>query len=502
MRLFVACTRKLLLVETADRTVEVVEDHRSGYYGVSWTLDGQELCLSHSNLKAESLNSMEAYMDSDVGSISIGERHAPISTSAPHQLLCTGDEVIVVNTGRNCLTIVDRHTLLFRHVWLDRVRWDRKSIADRCGSHFNSVTRHGDRLYVLAHNWDRGSYIQALSWPDLKPVERIETGAQSAHNMWVQDDGEIFVCDSHRGSVMEARSGRAVWNVGARDNLTRGLASDGKHVYVGQVRVGTRSERAICDSGVWILDRETWKLVDFVSLPKAGDVYELRLVDVPDLCHHGVPYIGPLAANAAATLRHRESVKQTLSGCPERLDVELTEASDGPIYWNAVHGQFEVFGSRAAPLDLAISVAQGVETRDVCVTSDVFVGPGGGQHAGVVARYRGPGDTRMIVGMLASGTGTSFAEIWEQDGERWTRLASTPVGTGSGRLTLRAVGPHLELSLDGKVEARAKQAGEPVAGTVGVRARRGMVGRCIVRDASLADVASDIEPTMPLARSA
>jgi hypothetical protein len=502
MRLFVACTRKLLLVEPADRSVEVVEDHRSGYYGISWTLDGQELVLSHSNLKAESLSSMEAYMDSDVGSISIGSRHAAISTSAPHQLLCTGDEVVVVNTGRNCLTIVDRKTLLFRHVWLDGIRWDRKSIADRCGSHFNSVTRHEDRLYVLAHNWDRGSYILALSWPDLKPIERIPTGAQSAHNMWVQDDGEIFVCDSHRGSVMEVRSGRAVWNVGAHDNLTRGLASDGKHVYVGQVRVGTRSERAICDSGVWILDRESWQLVDFVPLPKAGDVYEVRLVDVPDLCHHGVPYLGPLAVDAVATLRHQESVKQSLSGFPERLDVEFAQACSGPIYWGAVFGQFEVFGSRAAPLDLALSVAQGVEQRDVCVTSDVFVGPGGGQHAGVVARYRGPADTRMIVGMLASGPDTSFAEIWEHDGEQWMRLASTPISTGSGRLTLRAVGPHLELSLDGKVEARAKQTSEPVAGTVGVRARRGMVGRCIVRDANLAEIASDVDSTILLARSA
>lgn len=502
MRLFVACTRKLLLVETADRTVEVVEDHRSGYYGVSWTLDGQELCLSHSNLKAEHLNSMEAYMDSDVGSISIGSRHAPISTSAPHQLLCTGDEVVVVNTGRNCLTIVDRKTLLFRHVWLDRIRWDRKSIADRCGSHFNSVTRHGDRLYVLAHNWDRGSYILALSWPDLKPIERIETGAVSAHNMWVQDNGEIFVCDSHRGSVREARSGREMWSVGVRDHLTRGLASDGKHVFVGQVRVGTRSERAICDSGVYVLDRETWQLVDFVPLPKAGDVYELRLVDVPDFCHHGTPYIGPLAADLAATLRHQESVRQTLSGCPERLDVELSEISSEPVYWNAVHGQFEVFGSRAAALDLAISVAQGVQTRDVCVTADVFVGPGAGQHAGVVARYQGPGDSRMIVGMLASGSGTAFAEIWEQNGEGWAKLVSNAVPTGSGRLTLRAVGPHLELSLDGKVEARAKQVSEPAAGTVGVRARRGMVGRCIVRDANLADVAADIEPKLSLARSA
>lgn len=502
MRLFVACTRKLLLVETEDRSVQVVEDHRSGYYGVSWTLDGQELVLSHSNLQAETLTSMEAYMDSDLGSISIGSRHGEISTSAPHQLLCTGDEVVVVNTGRNCLTIVDRKTLLFRHVWIDGVRWDRKSLADRCGSHYNSVTRHGDFLYVLAHNWDRGSFIQKLSWPDLKPVERIETPATSAHNVWVQDNGEIFVCDSHRGSVVEVRSGRAVWNVGARDNLTRGLASDGKHVYVGQVRVGTRSERAVCDSGVWVLDRETWKLLDFVPLPKSGDVYELRLIDVPDLCHHGVPYTGPLAAAAGPTARYRESVRQTISGCPERLDVELGTGTNGPVYWNTIHGQFEVFGSRAASLGLAIAVAQGVEVRDVSVSSDVFIGSGGGQHVSVVARYRGPGDTRMILGMLASGVGTSSAEIWEQDGERWTRLASNPVAATSGRLTLRAVGPHLELSLDGKVEARARQVSEPLPGSAGVRSLRGMIGRCIIRDGNPADVSTDIDPQLPLARSA
>jgi hypothetical protein len=218
-------------------------------------------------------------------------------------------------------------------------------------------------------------------------------------------------------------------------------------------------------------------------------------VDVPDLCHHGQPYVGPLAADEGAVVRHRDVARQSLTGWPERLDVRLAGRDPAkPASWQAVVGQFEVFGSRSASLDLGLTVARGVSATDVSVTTDVYLGSGGTQHAGVVARYRGPGDASMVSGALVTRDGIAFAEISEHDGRQWNRLASNEVGTTLGRITLRAVGRHLELSVDGRVEASALQQGEPVAGSVGVRGLRGMVGRCVVRDAEAAAV--------PLAKSA
>ena len=93
-RALVACTHKLLLVNLSRHQVEVVEDHRGGYYGISWTEDGKRLCLSHSGRRYQELITLQDHALAEKGWVSVGDRHAEPFLLAPHQLLCVGDRIV------------------------------------------------------------------------------------------------------------------------------------------------------------------------------------------------------------------------------------------------------------------------------------------------------------------------------------------------------------------------------------------------------------------------
>jgi hypothetical protein len=65
-----------------------------------------------------------------------------------HQAEWVDGNVLVANTGRNCLSVFDSNGLFCRDVFLNSNHWDDKD-ANRKGNHFNSVHREGDHIYLL-----------------------------------------------------------------------------------------------------------------------------------------------------------------------------------------------------------------------------------------------------------------------------------------------------------------------------------------------------------------
>lgn len=289
MRALVACPRRLLLVDIQRRSIGVVEGHRHEYYGVSWPFSGNELCLGHSGVVNDCVNTLDDYVKAEKGVVSLGRRQTDHAVLAPHQIVCTEEHVIATNTGRNCLTIFRQADLYFRHRWLDDAQWDRLGRDVFCGSHYNSVFVDGRHLYVVGHNFARPSFVLVLSWPDLAVEQRIKTTASGAHNVWRMPDGHLLICDTMRGSLVDITEGRTVWQCGRAGSLTRGLATDGRTLLVGHSQLMSRNGRANSDGGIYVIDLATWKTLDFLELPGMGMVNEIRLVDVPDLCHHGRP---------------------------------------------------------------------------------------------------------------------------------------------------------------------------------------------------------------------
>ncbi|MCP4191956.1 MAG: hypothetical protein GY768_15195 [Planctomycetaceae bacterium] len=300
MNLLIACPRKLLLVDTQTAASYLIESHRPEYYGISWDRSGQNLILGHSGIDNSSLQSLESYVDSECGWISHGRQRGPSVLSQAHQILSADDKLIATNTGRNSITVFRTDDWFYRQYWIDDIRWDRKGKQDPCGRHLNSLFLHRDQLHVIAHNYDRGSELIRFFWPEMEVIQIEKTNAEMAHNIWVTDEGQRIICDSMRGRVVDLDQDEILWQSRTPNVVTRGLASDGHHVFIGQSAIGPRQERTTRDSHVWIVELGTWKTLDCIRLPNSGNIHEVRLIDEPDHCHHRQVYRGPLSHRLAA----------------------------------------------------------------------------------------------------------------------------------------------------------------------------------------------------------
>ena len=222
----------------------------------------------------------------------------------PHQIEWVEDHILVANTGRNCISVYDDRGSFCRDVYLNSIQWDDKD-RNREGNHFNSVHRIGDRIYVVAHNYERPSDVWTLSWPELQVIEQKATGAGWAHNIWIGEWGMV-ICDSRNGGLHEVQSGKTLWKSEEQPVMTRGLAVSADHVFVGCSAHSQRKERYWKDGGIWIFDRKTLRVVEKIILPGVGDVQEIRLVGSPDPCHNDqtlrLEDLSPLKRNSSVVL--------------------------------------------------------------------------------------------------------------------------------------------------------------------------------------------------------
>jgi hypothetical protein len=203
----------------------------------------------------------------------------------PHQAEWIDGNILVANTGKNCLSVFDDNGLFCRNVFLNSIHWDDKN-TNRKGNHFNSVHRVEDQIYLIAHNYERPSVVWILSWPELEVIGQKVTGAGWAHNIWIGEWGMV-ICDSQNGGLYEVLSGKTIWKTKERTLMTRGLAVSDDFIFVGRSLFNENKDRYWKDGGIWILDRKTLQIVDTIILPGIGDVREIRLVGAQDACHNG-----------------------------------------------------------------------------------------------------------------------------------------------------------------------------------------------------------------------
>jgi hypothetical protein len=215
-----------------------------------------------------------------------------------HQIEWADDRLLVVDTGRERLSVYAADGSLIRDVALGDRPWDRGPGA-QLGHHFNSVHRNGDRVWIVAHNHNRPSEVWELTWPELEIVEVHVTRTAWAHNVW---DGALglVICDSRSGRLHEVRSRETVWAAQDDGIITRGLAVDAHHLFIGHSEFGGRGERQVNDGGVWMVDRATLDIIELFRFPGSGCVNEIRLLDAPDECHNSEPFDDRLLAGLSS----------------------------------------------------------------------------------------------------------------------------------------------------------------------------------------------------------
>jgi hypothetical protein len=471
MRLLVACPSWLFLVDSVTHEIDVVEHLRSEYYGISW--DSQSnLCLSHSGLDNDNMVSVEDYVNSEVGALSLGHSQRFGSLSTPHQILCHEQYVIATNTGRNCLTVFRQEDLFYFHKWLNDVRWDRLGAQNKIGQHFNSITFYGDRLYVLAHNLDRMSFILEVSWPELQVVRQINTTALWAHNIWLRGTDEIIVCNSKQGTLLEVKSNSTLWSADNDRVITRGLACAEDRVFVGISKLSGRSERHTSDGGIAILDAKTFQQIDYISLPHSGAVHELRVLDAADACHHGIPFTAQIKGSESGTSLYLQMQKDLKNPTLQKnWATHFGEVLVDP------NGQIQLQGE---PMNLAVISALELSNSAVTIATPLME-PGAEKQISLVSRYTGPDEQNMYMATLYR---DMEAHLWKNVGGAWTRLCQKSVAGGGAKLSFKVVGSSLELYLNDELFLQAQDTDLPNAGKVGIRGTRGTVQSFTIEDLS------------------
>ena len=197
-----------------------------------------------------------------------------------HQIDAWEGHIYVTDTANNCVLVyrVKTDGLSF-----ERAHYPCGPLSDGKKSnnyaHINSIFQSNERIYLMYHNQTkytgRTSQIAVLNkgWDVL---EVLDTPADSAHNVFC-DEGGLVYCDSRNGRLMrndEVLLGQNVY--------LRGLAVSESWWLLGGSEFANRSERGTTTGSVYQWSLAKREAVAQLSIPDAGSVYEIRLVDKKD----------------------------------------------------------------------------------------------------------------------------------------------------------------------------------------------------------------------------
>jgi hypothetical protein len=417
----VATSSYLLRVDLTTKEVVPLEGDRTEYYGISWFDSDTELTLSHSGLDNSTLIDLASYAASEVGWISSGARTSRKFLSQPHQIICAPDgRIVCANTGRNVVTVIDpARPGLYQEAGVGPARWDRLSMERAIGDHLNSVFIKGDRLFVIAHRFDKGSQLACFSYPELELIEvRACERKTGLHNIWVTVDGQHISCHSEAGALVDLGENAVLWSSGSAI-YTRGLAASRDYVVVGESQRSARDIRRSSIGALWILDRSTWKPIDYICLGPYGAVNEVRLLDVPDEAHHGKVFRG-LQRLLQRDMR-ADMADARLAGARAALesleiwrDYELMMGSPESLRSGA---------KRAGAESLCLAIRRTIASEDRLVFEYTLDPEACASHVSAVLGYHGfGGDTHMTAILLQPSEGAATLTAWCQDGTTWSTV--------------------------------------------------------------------------------
>jgi hypothetical protein len=289
MYVLIATPRYVIGHDTEKMTIEILESGRGSYYGITWSPTGADLVLSHTGFEDLALVDPSIYTSYARGYLTIGEQETWPFLYSPHQILWVKDTIVATNTGRDALATMNPSNRSIAQYRYSSVAWDRLTPTSHDGSHLNALFYSNGKLYVGAHNFDKGSYVLELEWPSLKEIKRIGVqGASGIHNIWLEEGGRLITCHSRNGALIDVESGEVLWS-NRRQGFARGLAATEDVILVGHSENSARKNRSFSETGIWFVERSSFRTVDYHCLGHLGAVQEVRVADVPDLCHHGQP---------------------------------------------------------------------------------------------------------------------------------------------------------------------------------------------------------------------
>ncbi|MBA4272605.1 MAG: hypothetical protein C0438_05815 [Pseudomonas sp.] len=265
------------------------------------------------------------------------------------------------------------------------------------------------------------------------------------------DQGQKIACHSNIGALIDVDENRIIWEAGS-PIFTRGLAVSTDFMVVGESQMTGRDLRRSSMSGLWILERDTFKALDYICLGPYGAVNEVRLLSVADLAHHGQVFnnVPALIENNLFARKSQERLvvsRRLLSAKSQWADMELiyggpTQLSDG---------------GKEAKLDTLCLIKQlddSGQSERTLEFSYTLGSTSSDAHAGVVTYQGNGGDTDMHALLIrpANSEETGLV-LWTHNGVEWVRELDVDVPglPFSGVIRVTASDEGLTFHVDSKL---------------------------------------------------
>jgi len=157
--------------------------------------------------------------------------------------------------------------------------------------HFNSIFFYEDRIFLLAHNWDHGSFAMECRYSidkrgphDLRLIKVYEGLGFEAHDIALYD-GTLYVLDSRNGMIIaRERSERRVSlpNEGCRP-FPRGLSVTRDYLLVCYGYWSTeRSDRSNSATRLYVLDRRSLYPIMDLKIGSYGNSCDILVISEED----------------------------------------------------------------------------------------------------------------------------------------------------------------------------------------------------------------------------
>jgi hypothetical protein len=487
MKALVATLNHILFVDIHRHSVDVVEMHRGDYYGISWWEDSQYPVMSHSVLRGENLYTLEDYATSEVGYLSYGkEERSPAFLSNPHQILCAKNGwIVTTNTGRNRVTVYNPTNGFYKDLRANDILWDRMGVNNLCGEHFNSVYIRDNRLYVLAHGFNKYSYVLEYSFPECEPIKKHDIKYRTGlHNIWVDASGNMLTCHSASGELLEIKTNEVIWRGSAF--YSRGLAVSSDLIIIGDTEIAMREDRKHSQCGLWLIDRRSLKTIDYITLGPYGSCHEIRLLDVPDEAHHGIPFKN---TEVFQFLDPSETkIRQEVNGLPflrkrrqNKLDHQksyskntFTSTADFIIGNLDLHEGWMTPRNEQIHQRCVIAVAKKQPKDNFRLSLDYAFFDSETleeQHLSLILGYKGSGDNNMVAVFLHfTREKYCYLYLMKNNNGAWTDadVLITETMPNQGKLEITRLENQLQIICNDKQAERTLEAHELV-GNVGIR---------------------------------
>jgi hypothetical protein len=303
---------------------KVIEDHRGIYFGL--TRCDRQILVAVRNLDITGRKQSPDFgtnvicsLDVDRGLMSPVLAHESLRDL--HQIRAAGHWLCIVLDEGSQVAVFDRRSWrLARLIELAplvpvHLRHGAPKARPTDNYHFNSLTFCGRRAFVLAHNWERGSFALEidLHWgPDGPERPRViavrEALGIAAHDV-IYHRGTLHVLDSDKGALilLSHSERRLSLSHGEKPIFPRGMALSRRYILACYGTWSAKKEgRERSESRVCVIDRATQEIILDAAFGNYGNPCDILLLSPPDLSDAGTSFRSAIAMGwLAAAGRNR-----------------------------------------------------------------------------------------------------------------------------------------------------------------------------------------------------